>query len=227
MSWLEKRKSLWCNDEHVEIVKRVKPLMGDGGDKRDKLAIVIWRNTHPGERLALGGADLQDLDLRDADLQGANLSRANLKGSILRDAILRGANLQNTNLEDVDLRGADLLGANLRGAYLKGVFLQDAYMKGATLQGVNLHAAQSIIVATGYDDEFWGIEHDDGLRIKSGSGNWFTVPEAYERYSRDNEYDKLSRAAVDALVSQAKARGWVIGEPTGLAWWEYWRRRQH
>ena len=213
--WLEKRTLLWCKDDDVEAVKR------------GELAIIEWRNSHPGQRLALGDADLQGLDLHKADLQGANLWGADLRGSNLRDAVLRGANLQSANLGNADLRGADLLGANLLGAYLKGVKLHGAYMKKASLQGVNLRAAQSIVVATGYDDEFWGIEHDDGLRIANGLGSWFTVPEAYERYSRDNEYDKLSRAAVDALVSQAKARGWVIGEPTGLAWWEYWRRRQH
>ena len=120
---------------------------------------------------------------------------------------LRAADLRGAYLYEVDLRGADMRGANLRGT-----FLYQADMRGADLRWAEGH-----VQATGDGWEFHGIQHDNGLRIKGGACRWFTVAEAYARWSSGSKHDKISRAAVEALVLQAEARGWLIGDEKEIA----------
>jgi uncharacterized protein YjbI with pentapeptide repeats len=145
-------------------------------------------------------------NLEGANLEGANLGRANLEGANLEGANLEGANLGRANLERANLRGANLKGANLRGANLRG-----ANLKGANLRGANLEGANGHVSATGDGWEFHGWQWDDGIRIHAGC-RWFTLPEAeaHKNWQGDSEHAKLSRAAVAALVLQAKVRGWKI-----------------
>lgn len=143
-----------------------------------------WRDENPDVR-----PDLFRANLCGAYLSGANLSRANLFGANLSRADLSRAYLSRANLSGANLSGANLSRANLYGANLRG--------------------AEGIVRATGDGWEFFAVRHEDGLRIHAGC-HWFTEAQAYTHWAGPSNHDRISIAAVKALVIQAKERGWVI-----------------
>ena len=131
-----------------------------------------------------------------------------LAGAAL-EALKKGANLRGANLSGANLSGADLREAYLRGAYLRGANLRGANLSGANLSEANLKHTRNILTASGDGWIFYGIRHDDGIRVKAGC-RWFPIPKARAHWSSDSEHDKLSILAVDCLCRMAEARGWVV-----------------
>jgi len=118
-----------ADPEHVALVQQ------------GALAIAVWRDTHPGERLRLAQADLTGANLRGANLHGARLSGAVLDGADLMGADLQQADLRAASLIEADLTGARLQYASLVRANFARARLPWAYLLRAHLHGAHLRAA--------------------------------------------------------------------------------------
>lgn len=109
-----------------------------------------WRDSHPGVRLDLNGADLRGYDLAHFNLEMAMLNRADLSGSNLLCAKLERASLNRADLSRAVLLGVnavhgcldqagcvrtDFLGADLQFASFDGADLSRSNLGGARFHG--------------------------------------------------------------------------------------------
>ena len=118
------------NEEQYKLLKSC-------SKKKDLTDWNIYREEHPGEKILLEGADLEEDNLQSAYLKGANL-----QGAKLREAHLENADLLLAHLENAILEGAHLEGAKLRGAHLENAELWGAHLEGANLSGAHLEGAE-------------------------------------------------------------------------------------
>ena len=95
-----------ANPEHVAVVQK------------GAAAIEEWKQRHPGEKLNLQGAYINDAKLEDA-----NLADANLQGAELLDVQLTNANLANADLSGGGLLRVTLAKADLSRAKLAKTLL--------------------------------------------------------------------------------------------------------
>lgn len=114
-----------------------------------------WLRCGGGEKLRLGGADLDRVNLHGADLRGADFGWAKLRGTDLSEASLIGAVFTGANLSRAKLRGAnlchaDLSAADLTEANLTGADISGANVRGADLRGASMSGAKSSYLTLGY-----------------------------------------------------------------------------
>lgn len=98
----------------------------------------IWRNSVPGLRVDLKGANLRratltEADLYNCDLAGADMTAAWLVGVDFSRSDLTGAILEDSTAAQASFYKADLTGANFDGAFLYKAVFQDAILKDVNL----------------------------------------------------------------------------------------------
>jgi hypothetical protein len=128
-----------ANAHHVSLAKCKKAVWNQ------------WRESNPGIRPDLRGADLSRADLfernlsradcRETDLHGADLRYANLESADLGSARLRHASLRHAKLCSANLTGADLYDSNCYRAQFVDAKLVDANLMGADLTHADLTRA--------------------------------------------------------------------------------------
>jgi uncharacterized protein YjbI with pentapeptide repeats len=92
-----------------------------------------WRQSNPGTKVDLSGADLAGRDLREANLSAANLSGADLHGAILVQANLESANVGMANLRDADLTHARIVATDFGGSDVAGADLHRVHPNDETI----------------------------------------------------------------------------------------------